>query len=65
MRRLIVTMAIAVVMALGVVGPAAANPPNPACNGLDRAHTNVHETGPDVPPEVVLHDLRAANHCGH
>ena len=63
MRRLFVTVAIAVVMALGVVGPAAANPPNPACNGLDRAHDNVHGTGSVA--ELVLHDLRAANHCGH
>ena len=63
MRRLIATTAIAVVMTLGVVGPAAANPPNPACNGLDRAHANIHGTGSVA--EIVLHDLRAANHCSH
>ena len=63
MRRLIVTMAIAVVMALGVVGPAGANPANPACNGLDRAHANVRGTGSTA--ELELHDLRAANHCGY
>lgn len=63
MRGLKATMATAVVIALGVVGPAAASPPNPACIGLDRAHDNVH--GSDSVAEHVLHDLRAANHCGH
>jgi len=53
----------AIVMALGVVGPVAANPANPACRGLDRAHGNIHETG--TVAEAVLHGLRAANHCGH
>lgn len=53
----------AVVMAIGVAAPAAANDPNAACNGLDRAHDRIHGSG--TQGELTLHDLRLANHCGH
>ncbi len=63
MRRLLISAAMAVVMAIGVAGPATANPANAACNGLDRAHERIH--GSDTQGELTLHDLRGANHCGH
>lgn len=63
MRRLTLTGAIAVVMALGVAGPAGADPPTQACNGLDQAHEQVHSSG--TQGELRLHDLRGANHCSH
>jgi hypothetical protein len=63
MRRLLISAAIAVVMAIGVAGPATANPPNAACNGLDKAHDRIHASGTEG--EFVLHDLRVVNHCGH
>ena len=61
MRRPIVTGAIALGMAASVAGPAVADPPSKACNGLDRAHHNMHESG--TQGEMRLHDLRDANHC--
>jgi hypothetical protein len=63
MRRLLISAAMAVIMAIGAAGPATANPPNAACNGLDRAHQRVHASG--TQGELTLHDLRVANHCGH
>ena len=63
MRRLLIAAAMAVVMAIGVAAPAAANDPNAACNGLDRAHDRIHGSG--TQGELTLHDLRLANHCGH
>ena len=63
MRRLLTTLAIAIAMAVGLALPAAANPPRPACNGLNQAHTKIHASG--TQGELQLHDLRMASHCGH
>lgn len=63
MRRLLATAAIAVVMAVGMASPAGANPPTPACNGLDQAHSRIHSSG--TQGELQLHDLRVVSHCDH
>ncbi len=63
MRRLIATAAVAIIMAVGTTGTAWANPPNPACHAMDRAHAQIYGTG--TPAELALRDLRLANHCGH
>lgn len=63
MRRLLIAAATTVIMVISLAGPASANPPNAACNGLDRAHHQVHGSG--TQGELTLHDLRLANHCGH
>jgi hypothetical protein len=64
MRTSLVVVAIAVAVVLvSFVPVAAAAPPTPPCNGLDVAHAQIHGTGTEA--EFVLHDLRAANHCGH
>ncbi len=58
--------AVLVAMAVPLFGgaaPAFADPPTPACNGLDVAHSQVHSSG--TQGEQILHDLRPANHCGH
>lgn len=63
MRRLLATAGIAVGMAVGMASPAGANPPTPACSGLDQAHSRIHSSG--IEGELQLHDLRVVNHCGH
>ena len=63
MKKLIIILIIVSLMTLLIAIPAFANPPTPACNGLDRAHTQIHASGTEG--ELQLHDLRLANHCGH
>ncbi len=44
----------------GGVGTALAEPPTPACNGLDVAHGKIHSSG--TQGEMTLHVLRDHNH---
>ena len=63
MKKLIIVLFVVLLVAMMVAIPAFANPSTPACNGLDVAHSEIHEDG--TQGELQLHDLRAANHCGH
>ena len=63
MKKLIIVLFVVLLIAMVVAIPAFANPPNPACNGLDVAHDRIHDSG--TQGELQLHDLRTANHCGH
>ncbi len=63
MKKLIIVLFVVSLIAMMLAIPAFANPPNPACNGLDVAHSGIHSSG--TQGEMRLHDLRAANHCGH
>jgi hypothetical protein len=59
MRRILISAATTVIMLIGLVGPATANPPNAACTGLDRAHHQIHESG--TQGELTLHDQGVIN----
>jgi hypothetical protein len=63
MKRLIIVLLVVMMIALLITIPAFANPPNPACNGLDVAHDRIH--GSLTQGELQLHNLRAENHCSH
>ena len=63
MRKIAVAVLIASLLIVATVSSALANPPASSCNGLDVAHTEVHGSG--TQGELSLHDLRAADHCGH
>ena len=63
MKKLIIVLILVSLMAMMFAIPALANPPTPACNGLNVAHGRIHASG--TRGELRLHDLRAANHCGH
>jgi hypothetical protein len=63
MRRILISVTATVVMVIGLAIPATANAPSAACTGLDRAHHQIYASG--TQGELVLHDLRIANHCGH
>ncbi len=63
MRKVLISVVAAALLLLAASAVAFANPPRPACNGLDVAHSQVHGTGSQQ--ELTLHDLRAGNHCGH
>ncbi len=63
MKKLIIVLILVSLTVLLFAIPAFANPPNPACNGLDVAHDRIHGSG--TQGELQLHDLRTANHCGH
>ncbi len=63
MKKLIIVLIVVSLIALLIAVPAFANPPTPACNGLDVAHTQIHTSS--TKGELQLHDLRLANHCGH
>ena len=63
MKKLIIVLFVVLLIAMVVAIPAFANPPTPACNGLDVAHAGIHGSG--TQGEVQLHDLRIAKHCGH
>ncbi len=63
MKKLIIVFILVSLIALLVAIPAFANPPTPACNGLDVAHEKIHGSG--TQGELQLHDLRIAKHCGH
>ncbi len=63
MKKLIILLIVISLITLLVAIPAFANPPTPACNGLDVAHARIHGSG--TQGELKLHDLRAAKHCGH
>ena len=61
MKKLIIILILVSLIAVLVAIPAFANPPAPACNGLDVAHDRIHSSG--TQGEYQLHDLRVANHC--
>ena len=61
MKKLIIVLIVVSLIALLVAIPAFANPPTPACNGLDVAHEQIHGTGTQA--EYQLHTLREVNHC--
>ncbi len=63
MQKIILALASAMLLLVVTAAVAFANPPRSACNGLDVAHGRIHGTG--TQGELTLHDLRAANHCGH
>ncbi len=63
MKKVIIVLILVSLIAMLVAIPAFANPPTPACNGLDEAHENIHASG--TQGELQLHDLRVSNHCGH
>jgi hypothetical protein len=63
MKKLMIILIVVLLVAFTVVGVAFANPPEPACNGLDVAHAKIHGSG--TQGELTLHDLRIANHCAH
>lgn len=63
MRKIILALVSATLLLVVTAAVAFANPPTPACNGLDVAHGRIHSSG--TQGELTLHDLRAANHCGH
>ncbi len=63
MKKLIIVIILVSLIALLAAIPAFANPPAPACNGLNVAHSKIHASG--TQGELQLHDLRAAKHCGH
>lgn len=63
MRKIILALVSATLLLVVTAAAAFANPPTPACNGLDVAHGRIHSSG--TQGELTLHDLRAANHCGH
>ncbi len=63
MKKLIIVLILVSLIALLVAIPAFADPPTPACNGLDVAHGRIHGSG--TQGELQLHDLRDANHCSH
>lgn len=63
MKKLIILVIVISMMALLFAVPAFANPPTPACKGLDVAHDQIHDSA--TQGELQLHALRDANHCGH
>ena len=65
MRKIIIALVTASLLVLAMVSTALANPPTPACNGLDVAHGQVHSSG--TQGELTLHGLRDENHnhCDH
>ena len=63
MKKVIIVLILVSLIAMLVAIPAFANAPTPACNGLNVAHEQIHSSG--TQGELQLHDLRAANHCGH
>ena len=63
MKKLIIVLIVVSLIALLAAIPAFANPPTPACNGLNVAHSQIHASG--TQGELQLHDLRIANHCSH
>ena len=63
MKKVITAIVVAALLTLSSVSMALATPPNPACNGLDVAHSQIHGSG--TQGELQHHDLRDSNHCGH
>ena len=63
MKKVLFAGLVVVALTLVSAGAAFANPAHPGCNGLDRAHSNIHSSG--TQGELTLHDVRAAKHCGH
>jgi len=63
MKKIIVVLAFALVLTLLTTAVAFADPPKPACNGLDKAHEELHSSGTEG--ELALHDLRLDNLCDH
>ncbi len=63
MRKIAIAISAALLLIISTISVVSASPPNPACNGLDVAHAQVHGSG--TQGELALHDLRGANHCSH
>ena len=63
MKKIMLAVLVALLLTLSTAAVAFAAPAKRACNGLDVAHGRVHSSG--TQGELTLHDLRAANHCGH
>ena len=63
MKKLIIVLILVTLIALLLTIPAFANPPTPACNGLNVAHGRIHDS--ETQGEHQLHTLREANHCKH
>jgi hypothetical protein len=64
MRRLLTGAIVTAIMAAGMATPVSAgHDPTNACNGLDRANTQIAGSG--TAAAVKLHDLRHANNCVH
>jgi hypothetical protein len=61
MKKLIIVLILVTLITLLLTIPAFANPPTPACNGLNVAHGKIHAS--DTRGEDQLHTLRIANHC--
>ena len=63
MRKLIIVLMVSLMLSLATAATVFADPPTPACNGLDVAHGQIHSSGTQA--ESMLHDLRGAsqNHC--
>ena len=63
MKKLTIVLIVVLLLTMAFAVPAFASPPTPACNGLDVAHGQIHDSG--IPANAnALHDLRVANHCG-
>ena len=63
MKKLLSAIVVSLLLALSTAVVAFANPPTPACNGLDVAHHQTHGSG--TQGELTLHSLRTGNHCAH
>ncbi len=63
MKKLIIVLILVSLVTLLLTIPAFANPPTPACNGLNVAHGRIHDS--ETQGEHQLHTLRLANHCSH
>ena len=63
MKKLTIVLIVVLLLTMAFAVPAFANPPEPACNGLNVAHGRIHSSG--TQGELQLHDLRTANHCSH